>query len=187
MGRENHMKRTIAVMLFAFVLAHGAAAEIADSGVTGFIFKTTLNIQAPPETVYKQFLAIGNWWDSSHTYSGDAHNLSIEEKAMGCFCEVLPSGGAVRHMEVLLLIPRKMIVMSGGLGPLQSLAATGTMKIALSSAANGTTVDVTYSVAGYLPAGMNTFASPVNEVLMGQFGRFKSYVETGSATPKKQP
>jgi len=187
MGRENLMKRTIAVVLFAFALAHGAAADIADSGTTGFTFKTTLNIQAPPETVYKQFLAIGNWWDSSHTYSGDAHNLSVEQKAMGCFCETLPNGGAVRHMEVLLLIPRKMIVMSGGLGPLQSLAATGTMKIALSIAENGTKLDVTYSVGGYLPAGMNTFASPVNEVLMGQFARFKSYVETGSATPKKQP
>src|SRR5579864_9359 len=187
MGRENLMKRTIAVVLFAFALAHGAVADIVDSGTTGFTFKTTLNLQAPPETVYKQFLAIGNWWDPSHTYSGDAHNLSIEQKAMGCFCETLPNGGAVRHMEVLLLIPRKMIVMSGGLGPLQSLAATGTMKIALSAAEDGTKLDVTYSVGGYLPAGMNTFASPVNEVLMGQFARFKSYVETGSATPKKQP
>jgi hypothetical protein len=177
MGRENLMKRTIAVVLFAFALAHVAVADIADSGTTGFTFKTTLNIQAPPETVYKQFLAIGNWWDPNHTYSGDAHNLSIEQKAMGCLCETLPNGGAVR----------KMIVMSGGLGPLQSLAATGTMKIVLSPAGDGTKLDVTYSVGGYLPAGMNTFASPVNEVLMGQFARFKSYVETGSATPKKQP
>jgi len=181
------MKSLVALALVALALTHVAIAEIADSSVTGFTFKTTLNVQAAPETVYKQFLAIGNWWDPSHTYSGDAHNLSIEQKAMGCFCESLPNGGAVRHMEVLLLMPGKMIVLSGGLGPLQSLAATGTMKIILSPAAGGTKVDVTYAVGGYLPAGMNTFASPVNEVLTEQFARFKNYVESGSPMPKKQP
>ena len=181
------MKKLVAVTLFALALTQVAIAEIADSSVTGFTFKTTLIVQAAPETVYKQFLAIGNWWDPSHTYSGDAHNLSIEQKAMGCFCESLPNGGAVRHMEVLLLMPGKMIVLSGGLGPLQSLAATGTMKIILSPAAGGTKVDVTYAVGGYLPAGMNTFASPVNEVLTEQFSRFKNYVESGSPMPKKQP
>ncbi|HZU43270.1 MAG TPA: hypothetical protein VE994_11400 [Terriglobales bacterium] len=181
------MKKLVAVTLFALALTQVAIAEIADSSVTGFTFKTTLIVQAAPETVYKQFLAIGNWWDPSHTYSGDAHNLSIEQKAMGCFCESLPNGGAVRHMEVLLLMPGKMIVLSGGLGPLQSLAATGTMKIILSPAAGGTKVDVTYAVGGYLPAGMNTFASPVNEVLTEQFARFKNYVESGSPMPKKQP
>lgn len=179
------MRKIIVLVLFAVVTVHGAVAEVADSGVTGFTIKDTLNVQAPPDTVYKQFLTIGNWWDSSHTYSGDAHNLSIEQKAMGCFCEALPNGGAVRHMEVLLLIPGKIIVLSGGLGPLQSLAATGTMKIVLSPAAGGTKVDLTYAVGGYLPAGMNTFASPVNEVLTSQFARLKNYVETGSATPKK--
>jgi uncharacterized protein YndB with AHSA1/START domain len=179
------MRKFIVLVLFAMAVAHAAVAEITDSGVTGFTFKDTLTVQAPPETVYKQFLTIANWWDSSHTYSGDAHNLSIEQKAMGCFCETLPNGGAVRHMEVLLLIPGKMIVLSGGLGPLQSLAAAATMKIVLSPAAGGTKLDVTYAVGGYLTAGMNTFASPVNEVLTSQFARFKSYVETGSPTPKK--
>ena len=181
------MKNFAAIVLFALAVTHGAVADITDSAVSGFTIKTTVNLQAPPETVYKQFLAIGSWWDPNHTYSGDAHNLSIEPRAMGCFCETLPSGGAVRHMEVLSLMPAKLIVLSGGLGPLQSLAATGTMRIVLSPAAGGTKLDVTYSVGGYLPAGMNTFASPVNEVLTQQFARFKSYVETGNASPKKQP
>jgi uncharacterized protein YndB with AHSA1/START domain len=179
------MKSLVALALFALALTHVAMAEITDSGVTGFTFKTTLNLEASPETVYKQFFAVANWWDPNHTYSGDSHNLTIEQRAMGCFCESLPNDGAVRHMEVLRLMPGKMIVLSGGLGPLQSLAATATMTIALSPAAGGTKVDVTYIVGGYLPAGMNTFASPVNEVLMGQFARFKSYVESGSPTPKK--
>jgi len=181
------MKHILAVLLFVSALAPASAfAEIADSGVTGFTFKTTINLQSPPDTVYKQFLAIGTWWDSSHTYSGDAHNLSIEPKAMGCWCESLPNGGSVRHMEVLLVIPGKMLVLSGGLGPLQSLATASTMKILFSPEGGGTKLEVTYAVGGYLPAGLNTFAAPVNAVLTEQFTRFKSVVETGSATPRKQ-
>ena len=38
---------------------------------------------------------------------------------------------------------------------------------------------VTYAVSGYLPAGMNTWAAPVDSVLTGQFIRLKNYVERG--------
>jgi hypothetical protein len=54
-----------------------------------------------------------------HTFSGDAHNLSIDDKATGCFCEKLASGGGVRHMEVVCADPGKKLVLSGALGPLQ--------------------------------------------------------------------
>ena len=181
------MKRMLLFVVAAFLLAGACAvAEIGDSSANGFTFKMTINIQAPPDTVYKQFFAIGNWWNPSHTYSDDAHNLSIEEKAPGCWCEKLPNGGGVRHMEVVLLVPGKTIVLRGGLGPLQSIAATGAMKISLFPATGGTRLDIRYSVGGYLPTGMNTLAEPVDEVLTEQFTRFKSYVETGSPTPKKK-
>ena len=180
------MKRTLLLLLAVLAVAQMyAVAEIADSSTAGFTFKMTINIQAAPDAVYKQFFAVGNWWNPSHTYSDDAHNLSIEEKPAGCWCEKLPNGGGVRHMEVVLLMPGKLIVLKGGLGPLQSIAATGAMKISLFPATGGTRVDVRYTVGGYLPGGMNTLAGPVNEVLTEQFTRFKSYVQTGSPTPKK--
>jgi len=179
------MKRTLLLVIAALMLTGTQVmAEISDSSAGGFTFKMTINIQAPADTVYKQFFAIGNWWNPSHTYSDDAHNLSIEEKATGCWCEKLPNGGGVRHMEVVLLMPGKSIVLKGGLGPLQSIAATGAMKVSLFPATGGTRVDIRYTVGGYLPAGMNTLAGPVDEVLTEQFTRFKSYVETGSPTPK---
>jgi hypothetical protein len=59
----------------------------------------------------------------SHTFSGNAHNLSIEEKAMGCFCEKLPDGGGVSHMEVVYFAPGKTLRLSGALGPLNTWAA----------------------------------------------------------------
>ena len=70
------MKRGIALGVLLLALSLGAAAEIADSAANGFTYKLTLNLQAPPETVYQRLLSVGNWWGSDHTFSGDAHNLS---------------------------------------------------------------------------------------------------------------
>ncbi len=168
-----------------FVLLPCARAEVADSAAGGFTVKTTLVIQAPPEEVYGRLIRnVGDWWNAEHTFSHDAHNLSIEEKAMGCFCERLPNQGSVRHMEIVHLNPGKAIVMSGGLGPLQSLAVTGSMTVQLSPAPGGTKLDVTYSVAGYLAAGLNSWAVPVDTVVTEQFTRLKDYIEHGKPAAK---
>jgi hypothetical protein len=59
--------------------------------------------------------------------------------------------------------------MTGGLGPMQSIAATGSMRIQLTAAEGATKFDVVYSVVGYLPAGMQTWAKPADEMLTEQF------------------
>lgn len=181
------MKRMILFVVLLLAVAVTASAEIADSAANGFTYKLVLNLQAPPETVYQRLLAVGNWWSSSHTFSGDAHNMSIDPRPMGCWCEKLPNGGGVRHMQVVMAMPGKMLVMTGGLGPLQSMAATGSMKLALAPANGGTQLQVTYSVTGYLPAGMNSLAAPVDGVLTEQFMRFKNFVETGNPAAPEAP
>jgi uncharacterized protein YndB with AHSA1/START domain len=134
-----------------------AKSEVADASANGFTVKIALRIQAPPEDVYRRLIQnVGDWWSSEHTYSGSSHNLSIEAKPTGCFCEKLPNEGSVRHMEVVMLVPGKALGLTGALGPLQLIAATGNLGIQLSPTDGGTRLDVTYAVAGYLPAGMNT-------------------------------
>ena len=162
-----------------------AAAEVADSSNNGFTTKITLNIQAAPDEVYRKLIRnVGEWWNSQHSFSGNAHNLSIEEKVLGCFCEKLPNQGGLRHMEVVLLAPGKKLVLNGALGPLQSLAATGSLTIDFSAADGGTKLNVTYAVAGYLPGGMNTWAAPVDSVIAEQFSWLKNFVERGDPAPK---
>ncbi len=174
---------TMLLGALALALAGTAAAQIADSAANGFTYKATLDLHAPPDTVYQRLLAIGNWWSSGHTFSGDAHNMSIDARAMGCWCEKLPSGGAVRHMEIVNVMPGKMLVMSGGLGPLQFMAATGTMIFRLAPLDKGTKLDISYGVSGYFPAGTANLTGPVAGVLTEQFTRFQSYVETGNPEP----
>jgi hypothetical protein len=155
-----------------------ASAAVTDSGPTGFTVKIAVHVQAPPAEAYRKFVRnVGDWWNSSHTFSGSAKNLSIEEKAMGCFCEKLSDGGSVRHMEVVTIMPSKMIVMTGALGPMQSLAVAGNMKVQFSPEEGGTRFELTYAVVGYLPNGMNTFAGPADVMLTDQVARFKSYAE----------
>jgi uncharacterized protein YndB with AHSA1/START domain len=172
----------IAAMLLA---AMPVRAAVADSAANGFTVKLELNIQAPPQDIYRRLVHdVGDWWNSMHTFSGDAHNLNIDDKAMGCFCEKLPSGGSVRHMEVVYADPGKKLVLSGALGPLQSVAATGSMTIQLTAAGEGTKLSVVYAVTGYMAAGMNTWAAPVDSVLTEQFTRLKNLIENGKAATK---
>ena len=174
-----------ALILLALAVPALALAEVADSSASGFTVRINLTIQAPPDAVYRRLVRnIGDWWNPAHTYTGDSHNLTIEEKPMGCFCEKLPNNGGVRHMEVVNVAPGKTLVMSGALGPLQSMAAAATLTIQLSPVDGATRLAVTYAVSGYLPAGMNSWAGPVNEVLTGQFTRLKNYIEHDDPAPR---
>ncbi len=173
---------TIAIMALA---PTWAAAEVVDSSSNGFTVKVAVTIQAPPAEVYQRLIHnVGDWWSPVHTFSGDAHNLSIEEKPMGCFCEKLPGGGSVRHMEVIYLAPGKALGLSGGLGPFETMAVTGSMRFQISPAEGGAKLELTYAVGGYLKAGLDTLAKLVDGVLLQQITRLKNYMEHGDPAPK---
>jgi hypothetical protein len=170
----------VSLAVFLSLTCAVANADVVDSASGGFTIKTTVNLKATPDDVYHKLIQnVGDWWNSGHTYSQDAHNLSIEEKPMGCFCEKLKNGGSVRHMQVVFLSPGKVLGLTGALGPLQNIAATGNMQFAMSPVDGGTKLELTYAVTGYVPAGMNTWAAPVDGVLKEQLTRFKNYLEHG--------
>ena len=91
-------------------------------------------------------------------------------------------------MEVVNFVPGKTLVMSGALGPLQSMAVAANMTIQLTTiaAVDGrasavlTRVDVTYAVTGYLAGGINALAAPVDGVVGQQFVRLKNLIERGN-------
>ena len=179
------IKFTVQFIAAVILLCPGwAFADVTDAQFGGFTVKSTITIQASQNEVYRRLIHnIGDWWNPQHTFSGDPRNLTIDEKPMGCFCETLPGQGAVRHMEILRYVQGKTLVLSGAIGPLQPLAAAATMTIQLSPGDTGTKLEVTYTVAGFLPAGMDSWAEPVNSVVTEQFTRLKNFVEHGSPAP----
>lgn len=181
------MMRLAPLLALSILATAPAPAAVADSAANGFTIKISVTIQAPPEEVYTKLVHnIGQWWSSDHSFSGDAKNMTIDDKPMGCWCEKLASGGA-KHMEVVLAARGKALVMTGGMGPLQSMAVAGAMSFDFApSDKGGTKLDLTYTVGGYLPAGLNTLAAPVDAVLGQQMARLKNFVELGRPEPPAQ-
>ncbi len=186
------MRKIWLIIVLCALAPMSSQADVADSAPDGFTIKVANVIHAGPDAIYNRLVHnIGDWWSPEHTFSGDAHNLSIDDKAMGCFCEKLPNGGGARYAEIIMVMPGKMLVLSGALGPLQRLAVTGTLSFVILPMHDSSRLEVTYSVGGYLPGGLNVWAAPVDKALTEQVNRLKSYVETGSpvaaGTAVKQP
>jgi len=105
-------------------------------------------------------MSTSGWFGISATVEPESHVLrqrpqpEHRRENHGVFLREAPRWGGVRLMEVVYVAPGKTLRLSGALGPLQAIAASGSMMIELSAAEGGTKLEVTYAVAGYLPAGM---------------------------------
>ena len=156
--------------------AHGAGV---DAQANGFEVSQSAAIAADPAHVWAALGHVGSWWNPQHSFSGDAHNLTLELKVGGCFCESLPRGGGVGHMIVIYVQPEKQLRLSGALGPLQAMGVVGHMTWTLKADGGHTLVSEPYDVGGYAKGGLAAIAGPVDEVLSEQLARLKRYVETG--------
>ena len=114
------------LVLFVATAAATASAAVVDAADNGFTIRESVTVPIAPDKAYATVIDIGKWWSSDHTNSGNAGNLSIEAKPMGCFCEKLPDGGGVRFMSVLYAAPGKTLRLEGGIGPLQAMGLAGT-------------------------------------------------------------
>ena len=177
---ELHIISPVSVMaslLLATGLAGSAEAEVKSVAPSGFEIVETMTIHAPPEQVYAGLGKIGQWWSSSHTFSRDASNLSLDLKAGGCFCERLKDGGSVQHLIVVYAAPGEGLRLRGALGPLQMEGVDGTLAWALKPSEGGTNVTQSYVVGGYIRSGMDQWAPKVDRVLHEQLDRLTSFVE----------
>jgi uncharacterized protein YndB with AHSA1/START domain len=171
-----HPRRWLFLAAAVFI-SSAAQGDVIEDQRGGFRLKTTLAVAAPPETVWKDLVNIGAWWDATHTYSGDARNLSIDLRPGGCFSEKLPDGGGVCHLVVVMVKPGKMLRLSGGLGPLQAEGRSGALTWQLSPSKQGTALEVTYNVSGEKLAETYVQAAQVDNMLHEQASRLKAFAE----------
>lgn len=165
------------VMVAAALLAAGpAAAEVMRSTEAGFAAQGSVLLAATPQQAWSLLVRPAEWWEPSHTWSGDAANLALSPTAGGCFCETLPaaaggSAGSVRHMVVVHARPAALLVMDGALGPLQSEALKGVLTVNLAAEGQGTRLTWSYFVGGFSRSPLPAMAQPVDTVIGGQFAR----------------
>jgi len=157
-------------------------AEVTDADTSGFTSVHEITFSGTPERVFQALTAeIGRWWDARHSYSGVAANFTLDPRPGGCFCESLPDGGGVEHLRVVYVEPNRRLRLSGGLGPLQSMAVAGSMEFVLDASGDGgTRLSYRYAVGGYYPGGLDTLSAAVDMVQLGQLQRLKRFLETGN-------
>lgn len=184
------VSRCLRVSLIGFLFAvQSAQADTTAVSSSGFTSSFRAEIKAAPAQAWGAVIQLPRWWNPSHTYSGNAANLSLDAQAGGCMCErwrdAAGASHSVQHALVVLAQEGRVLRLSGGLGPLQDMAVVGVLTI-VTAAGAGAEADkhflrMTYRVAGGAEAGLDKLAPAVDGVIGEQFKRLKSLIETGSA------
>ena len=177
--------RRIACALAIAAFAPFAHAEVKESSADAFFLSYSGAVAAPTAKTYADIVQISRWWDSEHTYSGKASNLSIKPEAGGCFCERWKDG-SVEHGVVLMAMPGKVLRLRTALGPLQERALTGILTFWIRNEDSATTLTVEYRVNGANASGLDELAPSVDEVLGTQLDRLRRYIATGNPEPSAE-
>lgn len=169
--------KTAALILPALLASAPAAAEVRSATPAGFAVESKVTVPVPPAEAYAALGRIGSWWNSAHSFSGNAANMRLELRVDGCFCERLPDGnGELQHGRVIYAQPGQMLRYSGGLGPLQGEASIGTLTWQLRAVEGGTEITQTYVVGGYVRQGFEALAPVVDSVMTEALGRLRGHL-----------
>jgi uncharacterized protein YndB with AHSA1/START domain len=163
--------------LLVSFLAGPAVAEVVSTGPNGFEVRETVHVAAASGKAYAALLQPARWWNSDHTYSRSAANLTLDARAGGCWCETLPEGGSVEHLRVVYVAPGKVLRMRGALGPLQGMGVDGAMTWSVKASADGTDISFSYVVGGYAKDGFDALSKGVDQVLSEQLERLKKIID----------
>ena len=165
----------------ALALGRAAAVHAETSGVSGAGFTVThaVVVAAEPEQVWQAFTQLPQWWKSTHSWSGQALNMSLDAQAGGCWCERWGNGQSAVHGRVLLALPGSVLRLQAWLGPLQEVPVAGVLSFGTAKRDGETRLRVTYRVAGAADAGLDKLAAAVDGVLGEQTKRLNAFIETG--------
>jgi uncharacterized protein YndB with AHSA1/START domain len=171
---------TSAAALAACLLACAAArAEVSEASASGFTITYAMVVDSDPQKVYQAFTQLPKWWNSAHTWSGQASNLSLDAQAGGCWCERWGDGASAVHGRVLMALPGSALRLQAGLGPLQEIPNAGVLTFGTARRDGATRLRVTYRVAGAPEANFDKLAPAVDGVIGEQVKRLKAFIETG--------
>src|SRR3546814_1830967 len=70
--------RHITLLILSTCVAVPAAAEVKSATPSGFDIENKAVVSADPAETYAALTRVGEWWNSEHTYSGNAANRSEE-------------------------------------------------------------------------------------------------------------
>lgn len=169
----------VALLSGAAALTFGSArAETSAVSASGFTVTHAMVVDSDPSKVWQAFTQLPRWWNSAHTWSGQASNMTLDAQAGGCWCERWGAASA-EHGRVLMVQPGSVLRLQAKLGPLQALPVAGVLTFGTAHRDGATRLRVTYRVSGANADGLDELAGPVDGVIAEQVRRLKAYIETG--------
>jgi uncharacterized protein YndB with AHSA1/START domain len=176
------MKWRLLFAAAATALAGGAAqAEASNVSASGFFIQHRSQVQATPAQVWQALAQVGRWWNSQHSWSGQAANMSIDLNAGGCFCERWAGGHSVMHGQVVFVQSGSVLRLNANLGPLQELGTSGVLTFVIGVTEGKTQLRVSYRVWGVPDLALDKLAAPVDGMIGEQVSRLVKFIETGKA------
>lgn len=185
-----------AALGFGVAAAMPAAAEVTRSTDNSFVSRNEVVVTASPKEVWLALISPADWWQSEHTWSGEAKNLSLMPQAGGCFCETIPEvdepgrftlQGSVEHMRVVQAYPEAALRMVGSLGPLQSEPVTGVLTIVISKVSKGTRIVFEYNVGGAMRYEVPVISKAVDGVMAAQIASLAKPLGVVASPPSPSP
>jgi uncharacterized protein YndB with AHSA1/START domain len=159
-----------------------ADAEVVKRATEGFIIRHEGVVKGSPAATWAALTDWGGWWPASHSYSGDAANLTLEVEPDGELEEVWP-GGQVLHGSVVAALPDRLLRMNAPFGPLQALPVNAVLEFTLAPVGTGTRVGMVFHVAGPSSVNAGRYADAVDKVFAEAFPRLLAH----TARPKPAP
>lgn len=172
-----HNRFVLAAALAGGMWASPVLAEVVSTTDDGFVTRATAEVAAEPLAVWLALTKPGEWWNSEHTWSGDAANMTLTPQAGGCLCERLPGDdgekgfaidGSAHHATVVQAFPLRVLRLRGGLGPLQGEPATGILTVTLKELDGGTRILWEYNVGGPMRYEIDQISGAVDAVMSQQ-------------------
>ena len=145
--KTSRMRTWVAtVVVTAGLLAATATpvqAETSELSPSGFTITHAMAVESDPQKVWQAFTQLPLWWNSAHTWSGQASNLSLDATAGGCWCERWGNGASAVHGRVLLAIPGSVLRLQAWLGPPQERPVAGVLNFGTAQRDGATRLRVT--------------------------------------------
>jgi len=172
--------KALLALFTAVCLAFAAApasAEVVERHADGFTLRYAVRLETTAGDVVLAIEDIDGWWNSAHTYSGDAANLTLRMEPGGCLCEALADGKIFEHGRVTAF-DDDHLALSAPLGPLKERATRADLTFRWPDERTGVLVTLTFIVEG---PGLGAMADGVDAVMHDQYVRFTHYIEYGEA------
>ncbi len=170
------MLKPLIIAAASALAASPASAEVVERSADHFVLRYAVAMEASPEDFIDALEHIGEWWNPSHTYSGDSRNLSLMLDPGTCFCEAMPDGSAFEHGAVYEYDAGTGVLIDAALGPLKGKTTLANWSIGWTGANRGTELIMSYVVRG---EGVGAIADGVDAVMGEQFQRMVRFVEYG--------